>query len=138
MITRAQQWRIEVHGAKKTVILEINPKTWLPNSLWAHYKLGDVLGEGVDGVAYDPSLQRIYSSNGEGTLTIIQKNQLQFTVLKNLPSQIGARTICINPETHYLYLPVADYDKAPAPTSENPHPRPSIKPGTFTILEIAP
>ena len=57
---------------------------------------------------------------------------------KNLPTQIGARTICINPETHYLYLPVADYDKAPAPTTENPHPRSSIKPGTFTILEIAP
>ena len=96
------------------------------------------IGEGVDGVAYDPSLQRIYSSNGEGTLTIIQKNKLQFSVLKNLPTQIGARTICINPETHYLYLPVADYDKAPAPTTENPHPRSPIKPGTFTILEIAP
>ncbi len=96
------------------------------------------IGEGVDGVAYDPELQRIYSSNGDGTLTIIQKNQLQFSVLKNLATQVGARTICINPKTHYLYLPVADYNKAPAPTSENPHPRPSIKPGTFTILEIAP
>ena len=96
------------------------------------------IGERVDGVAYDPKLQRIYSSNGEGTLTIIQKDGLNFNVLNNFTTQKGARTICINPETHYLYLPAADYDNAPSPTNENPHPRPSVKVGTFTILEIAP
>jgi DNA-binding beta-propeller fold protein YncE len=97
------------------------------------------IGERVDGVEFDPSLKRAYSSNGDGTLTIVQEeNGNTFKVLENFTTQKGARTIALDSKTHHIYLPVAEYGEDPAATTENPHPRPSIKPNTFRILEIQP
>jgi DNA-binding beta-propeller fold protein YncE len=105
------------------------------SNLMSNIKIGD----GVDGVVYDPELKRIYTSNGDGTMTIVQKeNKNNFKVLENFPTQKGARTIALSLKTHRLYLPVAEYDAAPPATVENPHPRPTPKPGTFTVLVIEP
>ena len=96
------------------------------------------IGGNVDGVAFDPILKQIYSSNGEGTMTVIQqKDADNYSILENFPTQKGARTIAVNPETHRVYLPTAEYGDTPAPTAENQHARAQIKPGTFTILEIS-
>ncbi len=96
------------------------------------------IGEHVDGVAFDPELKRAYSSNGDGTLTIVQeKDENNFEVLKNIPTQKGARTICINRKTHHVYLSVAELGEAPPKTTANPHPRPVVKKGTFTVLDVA-
>jgi DNA-binding beta-propeller fold protein YncE len=97
------------------------------------------IGDRVDGVAFDPGLQRAYSSNGEGTMTVVQEvDKDTFKVLENFPTLKGARTITLNPQTHRIYMPFAEFGEAPAATPENPRPRPAIKPGTFTILEVEP
>ena len=97
------------------------------------------IGERVDGVAFDPSLKKAYSSNGDGTLTIVQEeNANTFKVIENFPTLKGARTIAMNPKTHRIYLPTADFEPAPAANPDNPRPRPSVKPNSFMILEIAP
>ena len=96
-----------------------------------------LIGERVDGCAFDTESKRVFSSNGEGTVTVIQEESpAKFSVLENIPTQKGARTICIDNKTHHLYLPTAEYGEAPAPDAAHPHPRPSIKPGTFIILDI--
>ncbi|MCX6225759.1 MAG: YncE family protein [Bacteroidia bacterium] len=96
------------------------------------------IGDGTDGVAFDPDLKRAYSSNGEGTLTVVQEETKNtFKVLENFATLRGARTITVNPRTHMIYLPVAEYEPAPAATAENPRPRASVKPNSFIILEIA-
>lgn len=95
-------------------------------------------GDGTDGVAFDPTYKRAYSSNGEGTMTIVQENSKDsFKVLDNLATVRGARTITVNPKTHKIYMSSAEYGPAPAATTENPRPRPSMKPNSFTILEIS-
>jgi DNA-binding beta-propeller fold protein YncE len=95
------------------------------------------IGESVDGVAFDPIKNRIYTSNGDGSVTVVQEvNPNEFKVVETIPTQKGARTIAINTKTHRIYLPTAEFGPAPAATKENPRPRPAIKPGTFTILEI--
>jgi DNA-binding beta-propeller fold protein YncE len=97
------------------------------------------IGEGCDGVKFDPELKRIYASNGEGTLTIIQEeNANSYKVLENLKTQSGARTLAVCLKTHHIYLPTAEYLPAPEPTKENPRPRRQTKPDTFVILEVAP
>ena len=97
------------------------------------------IGERVDGVAYDPTLKRIYSSNGDGTLTVVQEEDKNtFKVKENFPTQKGARTIAVNPKTHRIYLPTAEFEPAPAATTENPRPRPPVKVNSFMILEIEP
>lgn len=97
------------------------------------------IGDRVDGVSFDPVLKRIYSSNGEGTMTVVQQeNKDSYMVVENFPTQKGARTITLNPLTHRLYLSTAEFEATPAATKEDPRPRPSVKPNTFTILEIEP
>ena len=95
------------------------------------------IGGNVDGVSFDPVLKRIYSSNGEGTMTVIQENDPNtFTVLENFPTQKGARTVTLNSKTHKIYLPTAEYGETPAATTENPRPRATMKPDSFVVLEV--
>ncbi len=98
------------------------------------------IGEGVDAAVFDPVTQRAFSSNGDGTITVIQQNEKgnAYTVLENIVTQKGARTMALNPKTHNLYLPDAEFDTAPAPTADKPHPRAPVKPGSFMVLEVAP
>ena len=95
------------------------------------------IGERVDGVAFDPKTKRVFSSNGDATLTVVNEmSSDKFKVLENFTTQKGARTIALNYKTHHLFLPSAEYGAAPEPTTENPKPRPTIKPNTFVILDI--
>ena len=97
------------------------------------------IGKGPDGADFDPTYKRAYSSNGEGTLTVVQSGSKDnYTVLENFSTQKGARTIAVNKKTHHIYLPAADYDPAPEKTADNPNPRPKIRAGSFVILDIVP
>ena len=97
------------------------------------------IGERVDGIVYDPSSRRAFSSNGDGTMTVVQEAPRDsFKVLENIATRKGARTIAVNVKTHHLYLPTAEFDPPRPPTKENPKPRPMVKPGSFVVLDIAP
>jgi YVTN family beta-propeller protein len=96
-------------------------------------------GDRVDGAGFDPSLKRAYSSCGEGILTVVQEeNKDSFKVLTNVPTQVGARTISVSAKTHRIYLSTAEFGPTPEKTADNPRPRPSVKPGTFTVLVVEP
>lgn len=97
------------------------------------------IGDGCDGVKFDPILKRAYSSNGEGSMTVVQEiNKDSFKVLENVPTMSGARTLAVDTKSHHIYLPAAEYNPAPAATTENPRPRRTMKPDTFQVLDIAP
>ena len=96
------------------------------------------IGMGCDGIAFDPGLKRAYSSNRDGTLTVVQEiDKDHFQVVMNAPTQGGARTLALDTKTHHVYLPTGDFTQVPA-TPENPRPRPTIVPGTFVVLDVAP
>ena len=91
------------------------------------------IGDRCDGVAFDPDKKRAYSSNGEGTITVVQEvSSDNFKVLETITTQRGARTITIDKTTHHLYLPTAEYETAPAANNG----RPAVKPNSFVILDI--
>ena len=95
------------------------------------------IGEGVDGNSFDPGTGLAFSSNGEGTLTVIREESPEkFAVLENVPTQRGARTMALDVETHNVFLVTAEFGPPPAPTPERPRPRPSIVPGSFTLLVL--
>jgi YVTN family beta-propeller protein len=95
------------------------------------------IGEGVDAAGFDPETGLAFSSNGEGTLTVIHEDSPdKFTVLGNASTQRGARTMALDTKTHQVYLVTAEFGPPPAPTPERPRPRPSIKPDTFTLLVV--
>jgi len=96
------------------------------------------IGERVDGCAFDPGLGLVFSSNGDGTVTVIhEESPSKYSVLDTVKTQLGARTIAVDTTRHILYLPTAEFGPAPAPTPEHPRPRPSILPNTFVILKVA-
>jgi DNA-binding beta-propeller fold protein YncE len=93
------------------------------------------IGSGVDATAFDPENGLAFSSNGEGTLTVIHEDSLdKFSVLENVVTQKGARTMALDLKTHRIYLATAEFGDTPTPTKEQPHPRPSVVPGSFVIF----
>lgn len=97
------------------------------------------IGEGVDANAFDPGTSLAFSSNGDGTLTVVrEKTPGDFSVVANVPTRRGARTMALDEKTHRVYLATADFGPPPSPTADQPHPRPGIVPGSFTILVAEP
>jgi YVTN family beta-propeller protein len=94
------------------------------------------IGEGPDAARYDPKRKLAFSSNGGGTLTIIDASRDNYPVLQNLATQQGARTMTLDTTTGRIYLATALFGERPAPTATNPRPRPAIVPGSFTILVV--
>jgi len=91
------------------------------------------IGDRTDGAAFDPGLRRAYSSNGDGTLTVVQEEKGDtFSILANVATQKGARTITVNTLTHHLYLPTASFE------AQVGNERPKIVPSSFVILELVP
>lgn len=95
------------------------------------------IGKGSDGIFYDDKRKLIFSSNGSGTVTVIaQKDKDHYSVVQTVTTAKGARTLTMSKATGTLYLPTADFGKAPSPTNENQHPRAPISPGSFRILVV--
>lgn len=97
------------------------------------------IGEGVDANAFDPGTDLGFSSNGrDATLTVIhEETPDRFTVAETVPTRKGARTMALDEKTHTVYLVTAQLGPAPAPTAEQPRPRPTILPNTVTILVVS-
>ncbi|MEO5581911.1 MAG: DUF5074 domain-containing protein [Saprospiraceae bacterium] len=69
------------------------------------------IGGGVDAVVFDPQTEMIYSSNGEGNVTIIkQHSKTTYQVIQTLATQRGSRTMALDTKTHKIYLPAAKYE----------------------------
>jgi DNA-binding beta-propeller fold protein YncE len=95
------------------------------------------IGSGVDATAFDPGLQYAYASNGEGTLTVVHEDSPdKFTVLENVPTQRGARTMALDPRTHQVYLVTADFAPTPPAVPGQPRPRPAVLPNSFVVLAV--
>ena len=95
------------------------------------------IGSGCDGVRFDPATGLIFSSNGEGTLTVIrQETPDQYAVQETVATARGARTLELDLKTHHVFVVTAEFGPPPAATAENPRPRPRVVPGTFQILEF--
>jgi DNA-binding beta-propeller fold protein YncE len=95
------------------------------------------IGDRVDGAAFDPALQVALTTNGEGTLSVIHEDSADhYTKVADAPTQKGARTIALDEASHRVYTCTAQFGDTPAPTAEQPHPRPKIVPGSFVILAL--
>jgi len=93
------------------------------------------IGQGVDANGFDPGTQFAFSSNGDGTLTIVHEDSPEkFTPVASVPTQRGARTMALDVKTHNVFLVTAEFGPPPAPTADHPHPRPQAIPGSFTLL----
>jgi YVTN family beta-propeller protein len=89
------------------------------------------IGKGCDGVAFDPETGEAFAACGDGTIPVAKETSAgKFEITQTIQSKRGARTIAIDPKTHMLYLPTAEFEEAQQGK------RPAMKPGTFQIVVI--
>lgn len=94
------------------------------------------IGQGVDATRFDPGTDYAFSSNGfSSDLTVIQEDSpTKFHVVENVPTEMGARTMALDPQTHEIFLATANLERIQNPA---PHTRPfRLVPGTFRILVL--
>ncbi|MDQ6860585.1 MAG: YncE family protein [Verrucomicrobiota bacterium] len=97
------------------------------------------IGSGVDGCAFDDASQLAFASCGEGVTTIAKENSPnELSVAQTLQTQRGARTIALDPKTHRIYLPTAEFQPAPSPSPGASPARPTIVPGSMKLLVYGP
>lgn len=101
-------------------------------------KIAEVpIGEGVDAAAYDPGTGLAFASNGDGTLTVVHEDSpTTFHVVSNVRTRRGARTMALDERSHRIYTVTAAFGDTPAATAEEPHPRPGLVPGSFSLLVL--
>jgi len=93
------------------------------------------IGKGVDAVAFDPETQLAFSSNGEGTLTVVHEDSPEkFSVVESAQTQPGAKTMSLDPSSHNIYLVSAKFEPAPPATADTPRPRRKMIPDSFVVL----
>jgi DNA-binding beta-propeller fold protein YncE len=93
------------------------------------------IGQGVDANAFDPGTGFAFASCGDGTTTIAHEDTPdKLTVVQTLGTQRFSRTMALDPKTHKIYLPTAQFEPQPEQAAGSPRQRPKMIPGTFKIL----
>lgn len=91
------------------------------------------IGDGCDGVGFDADTKNIFTSNGEGTMSVFhEKSADKIEAVATVTTKRGARTITVDQETHLIYLPTAEFEAQSNPSGG----RPKMIPGTFQVLVI--
>jgi len=97
------------------------------------------IGAGVDGCSFDDAEQLAFASCGDGTTTIAKEVAPdKLTVLQTLKTERGARTMALDPKTHRIYLPSAQFQPPPSPSPGTSPGRPSVVPNTLKLLVYGP
>ncbi len=97
------------------------------------------IGSGSDAAAFDPQRKLVFSSNGDGTLTVIaEKGPNQFEVMGNIPTAVGARTMALDAVSGRVYLITADFTDNDKTASGDARRRHSMVPGTVHLLFLDP
>jgi len=93
------------------------------------------IGQGVDAGRFNPKTQQAFMSCGEGVLTVIHEDSPdKYTVVQNVPTVRGARTMALDRESNTAYLVTAQRSDTPPPPGQ----RPTMVPGSFELLVVKP
>jgi YVTN family beta-propeller protein len=97
------------------------------------------IGTGVDGAAFDDATQLVFASCGEGVTNIVKEETPEkLRAVQTLKTERGARTMALDPKTHRIYLPTAQFQPPPSPSPGASPGRPSVVPDTLKLLVYGP
>jgi YVTN family beta-propeller protein len=96
------------------------------------------IGSGVDANRFDPGTGLAFSSNGEGSMTVVREDSpTKFSVVQTVTTAQGARTMELDRASHRLFTVTAKFGAAPEQaTPENPRKRPPILPNSFELIVL--
>ena len=106
-------------------------------------------GVGCDGATFNPATMEVFSSQGDGTVTVIKENSpTDFVVEQTVPTPARAKTITLDPKTGNLFLITAEYGPQPPappapavmagapPAAPVRRPGAPMIPGSFQIIQV--
>jgi DNA-binding beta-propeller fold protein YncE len=98
------------------------------------------IGRGTDGAVFNPNTMEAFSSQGDGTLTVIkEESPTNFVVEQNVQTMTGAKTLTLDSKTNHILLIAAEYGPPPTPPPTPPPAggrggRGQMVPDSFSIL----
>jgi YVTN family beta-propeller protein len=93
------------------------------------------IGDSPDAARYSATRQLAFSSNGSGTLTVVDAAN-GYKVIENLPTPKGSATLAYDEATDRVFLAMAKYGPPPAPGGKSHHPGGEIVPDSFAVLVV--
>jgi len=97
---------VACHDPQTMVMLDANTGNYLADL---------PIGRGTDSGGFNPNTMEAFSSQGDGTLTIIKENSpTSFVVEQNVKTMVGAKTMTVDTKTNHVLLIAAEYGPAPA------------------------
>lgn len=98
------------------------------------------IGRGIDATAFDPGTGLVFNScgGGDGSLSVIHEDSAdKYSVVEDVKTQRGARTMALDTATHRVYLSAVEFGPAPpAPPAGGAPARPTAVPDSFSLLEF--
>ena len=95
------------------------------------------IGANVDANAFDAATGLAFSSNGDGTLTVARESSPgTFEVAETVVTQRGSRTMALDPTTHRVYLPAAQFTPPEESTQPGSKQRPVMVKDSFELLVV--
>jgi DNA-binding beta-propeller fold protein YncE len=100
------------------------------------------IGAGTDGAVFNPATMEAFSSQGDGTLTVIKENSpTGFVVEQTVQTPVRAKTLTLDSKTNNILLITAEFAPPPAPTTPPPAGgrgggRGAMVPDTFSIVVV--
>ena len=97
------------------------------------------IGGESDGAAFDPIRKLIFSSNGDGTLSVIwEKDAQTFIPAATIKTARGARTMAINARTGRLFLVAANIAKIDSAITQGGRPHVTYVANSVRLLYLDP
>jgi DNA-binding beta-propeller fold protein YncE len=116
-----------------------NGKLFVVDAQNGHIVAAIAIGKGSDAVAFDAKRRLVFSSNGEGTLSVIaEKSADEFVLLGNVPTIRGARTMTLDPDNGRIFVVSADIDHLDPPKTPGGRPHAVYKPGSAKLYFFDP
>src|ERR1035438_6034606 len=93
------------------------------------------IGARVDASVYDAATGMVAVSTGEGTIHIFhQDSPDQLSLVETIKTEVGAKTMALDPKTHNLLVDTADFEAVPSAPAKKGSPQRRPIPGTFHLL----
>jgi DNA-binding beta-propeller fold protein YncE len=102
------------------------------------------IGAGTDGAVFNPDTMEAFSSNRDGTLTVVKENTpTSFAVEQNVKTMVSAKTLTLDKKTGHILLIGAEYGAPPPPPADAKDApkggrggRAPMLPDSFTVLVV--
>ena len=72
-------------------------------------------GDGSDGATFNPATMEAFSSQGDGTLTVVKENSpTDFSVEQTVPTPLRAKVLTLDTKTNQILITTAEFGPVPA------------------------